>query len=447
MAAITLSLSSKVDKVTGKSEILLRFVGGRKCVLRVKSGLHIKRERWNTNDEKAIIPRIETPEQKTLVLLQTNIDKMRNTILEAFQVADKSTVDKSWLVTQVDKFHFPGKYDKVLTSKPLSFIELFDKFLDEKKISEVRKKNYEVVKRILQRFELYFKATENPSFELTFDSLTPDTLRQLDKFLRNEFELCIKPEYKVIYEVFPEKRTPQPRGQNTLNNNFTKIRTFFHWAIDNGHTLNNPFKKFKIEEGIYGTPIYITIEERNQIYAADLSSRPQLAIQRDIFIFQCLIGCRIGDLFALTNSNIINNMIEYIPRKTKEETPLTVRVPLHNTAKEILDRYKDIPGEKLLPYISEQKYNSAIKTIFAEAKVTRMVTVLNPTTRLEEKKPINKIASSHMARKTFIGNLYKKVKDPNQVGALTGHKEGSRAFARYRNIDDDQKQYLISLLD
>jgi site-specific recombinase XerD len=447
MAAITLSLSSKVEKVTGKSEILLRFVGGRNRVFRVKSGLYIKRERWNSNDEKAIIPRIETHEQKILVLLQTNIDKMRNAILEAFLVADKSTVDKSWLETQVDKFHFPEKYDKVWAPKSFSFIELFDKFLTEKKISAVRKKNYEVVKRSLLRFELYFQATENASFELTFDSLTPDILRQLDKFLRDEFELCIKPEYKVIYEVFPEKRTPQPRGQNTLNNDFTKIRTFFHWAIDNGHSMNDPFKKFKIKESIYGTPIYITTEERNQIYAADLSSRPQLAIQRDIFIFQCHIGCRIGDLYALTKSSVINGMIEYIPRKTKEDTPLTVSVPLHNTAKEILDRYKDISGEKLLPYISEQKYNAAIKTIFAEAKITRMVTILNPTTRLEEKKPINEIASSHIARKTFIGNLYKKVKDPNQVGALTGHKEGSRAFARYRNIDNDQKQYLISLLD
>ncbi len=45
------------------------------------------------------------------------------------------------------------------------------------------------------------------------------------------------------------------------------------------------------------------------------------------------------------------------------------------------------------------------------------------------------------------GNLYKKVKDPNLVGALSGHKDGSRAFARYREIDDDLKKELISILD
>jgi len=52
-----------------------------------------------------------------------------------------------------------------------------------------------------------------------------------------------------------------------------------------------------------------------------------------------------------------------------------------------------------------------------------------------------------MARRSFIGNIYKKVKDPNLVGALSGHKEGSKAFVRYRTIDDDMKKELIDLLD
>ena len=52
-----------------------------------------------------------------------------------------------------------------------------------------------------------------------------------------------------------------------------------------------------------------------------------------------------------------------------------------------------------------------------------------------------------MARRTFIGNLYKKVKDPNLVGKLSGHCEGSKAFARYRDIDDDMIKEMTNLLD
>jgi hypothetical protein len=84
--------------------------------------------------------------------------------------------------------------------------------------------------------------------------------------------------------------------------------------------------------------------------------------------------------------------------------------------------------------------------MFKLAGPTRMVTVINPTTREEEKKPLNEIASSHLARRSFVGNLYKQVKGPNLVGSLSGHKEGSKAFARYRDIDDDMKKELVNLL-
>ena len=59
----------------------------------------------------------------------------------------------------------------------------------------------------------------------------------------------------------------------------------------------------------------------------------------------------------------------------------------------------------------------------------------------------NEVASSHLARRTFIGNIYKKVKDPNLVSALSGHKEGSKAFRRYRDIDEEMKKDLVKLLD
>ena len=74
------------------------------------------------------------------------------------------------------------------------------------------------------------------------------------------------------------------------------------------------------------------------------------------------------------------------------------------------------------------------------AGIDRLVTVINPITQEEEQRPIYEIASSHLARRTFIGNVYKHVKDPNIVGAMSGHVEGSKAFARYRDIDDEIKR-------
>jgi len=52
-----------------------------------------------------------------------------------------------------------------------------------------------------------------------------------------------------------------------------------------------------------------------------------------------------------------------------------------------------------------------------------------------------------MARRTFVGAAYKKVKDPNLVSKMSGHVEGSKAFARYREIDDDDLRSVIDMID
>lgn len=68
----------------------------------------------------------------------------------------------------------------------------------------------------------------------------------------------------------------------------------------------------------------------------------------------------------------------------------------------------------------------------------KILTILNPEFA-EKQRQEQEIASSHLARRTFIGNIYKKVKDPNIIGSMSGHVEGSKAFARYRDIDDEIK--------
>ena len=198
---------------------------------------------------------------------------------------------------------------------------------------------------------------------------------------------------------------------------------------------------------MYGTPFYLTKEERNQLYEATFPNNPGLDVIRDIFVFQCFIGCRVSDLRQLTKTSVINGAIEYIPRKTKEGRPITVRVPLSPTAQEILDRYKDLPGDKLLPFISDQDYNRDIKKMIRLAGIDRNVTIINSLTREEEQHPIWEVASSHMARRVLVGNLYKEVQDPNLIAKISGHVENSKAFNRYRKIDEEMAREVILKLE
>lgn len=437
MATITKTLSSRVNMV-GQSEILLRFVGTARHIYRLKSGVFVSPERWSAKNARIIIPRIDTQEARTLVCKQRQLDDLCAYLIDSFINAVPVQISKEWLTECVRRFHHPGTAD----AGGVSYFESFDRFTTTRRISSIRMRQLVVVGRMLKRFELW--QNRGP---LTFENITSERLYEFDRFLRIEHTLTDDATYMEILQVLPECRLPQPRGQNTLNSIFTRMRAFHLWAIDRGLTTNNPFKHFIIEESIYGTPYYITIAERERIQTCNLSRHPSLAIQRDIFVFQCLIGCRVGDLMKMTTANIMDGAIEYVPRKTRDGHPVRVRVPLNETARALVKRYASSTRKALFPFISEQKYNISIKRIFRAAGITRYVTVINPTTRQEEKRKLCEIASSHIARRTFVGNLYKKVKDPNLVGALSGHKEGSRSFARYRDIDEDMRRELVALLE
>lgn len=322
--------------------------------------------------------------------------------------------------------------------------------------SGVWKKNFDVLVRALKRYEMFVRLSDKQrkDFILDIDTINNETLGDIESFLRNEHTLL--EEYPNIFQKIPastdtkrKSPKPKPRGNNTICALFNKLKAFYNWAIEKGKTTNDPFKSYEgVTSEKYGTPYYITLEERNQIADFDLSARPALAVQRDIFIFQCCIGCRVSDLMRLTESNIIDGAVEYIPTKTKGENQKTVSVPLNNRAMEILNRYKGKTKKGLiLPFISSQKYNDTIKEIFTVCGITRNVTVVDSISGKEVQRPINEVASSHMARRCFVGNLYQKVQDPNLIASMSGHAEGSKAFARYRAIDDKVKKEVIKLID
>lgn len=239
------------------------------------------------------------------------------------------------------------------------------------------------------------------------------------------------------------------RSHNTVCAIMRCLRSFFNWCVKRDFISVNPFVRSSVSlVERYGTPYYLTVQERDLVAGHCYSPLSTLGVQRDIFIFQCLVGCRVSDLMNLTQANVIGDCLEYVPLKTATSVGgNVVRVPLHPQAVRIMLRYLGAdPYGRLLPFIDPQRYNYAIKNILRECGVTRAVTVLCRRSGEFVRRPLCDVASSHLARRTFIGNLYKKVKDPCLISSLTGHVEGSRAFSRYRTIDDDIKRELIMLL-
>lgn len=453
MASIKREISSRKNG-DGKAEIILRFTLGRGSQWRLHSGLFINPLRFK--DGKIVRPRADQEEAAELTALEAKIQKAEMYLYDIALTDTASSMDREALEDGITKALTPPKQkeEKKPKAKKGEFFELLSEFIHKRQISDWRKQRYWVLYRALQRFEAYRQIRRRKSYRLSINEFTSDDIEDFELFYRSEPTIFDK--YPEIFDKFPadtrkahKTRRPAEKGDNTVINLFACFRSFFKDLYERGLIQNNPFSRYHgktVEQ--YGTPYYITLEERNIIADFDFSDDPADELQRDIFIFQTLIGCRVSDLYRFTQSNIVNDALEYIANKTRNTRSTVIRVPLTQRAKELIAKYKgkDNLG-RLFPFISQQKYNVAIKRIFKKCGITRVVTVLNATTGKEEQRHINEIASSHLARRTFVGNLYKKVKDPNLVGALSGHKEGSRAFARYRTIDDDLKREMMGYLE
>lgn len=490
MATIELSLSKKTVQGSGKHEVMLRFFHGRKN-LRAKTNIfvnveyfefYIDREQTSklgvrvpgnaitctmTTAEKAgyilrnsgeivVKKRIESDDVKYHKEQLERIDGMKKAVMEAFEQSDKATISGDWLKAVVDKFNRPEKYAPKTEAKK-TFFELGMEYLSKHNFSKSYVDSVKVLLRDVIRYEGYIQATENKGFTFDVGKVTRDDIEDFFDFLSNESDLAKeKPKiFARLIEHYPESERRKARavhvqrGANSLIVLKKKMRALFVWMRESGYTNNRPMEDVRVGTERYGTPYYITIDERNKIADFDLAGRDALAVQRDIFIFQCLVGCRVSDLMKLTTDNINNGFLSYAPHKTKDEgQQVTVaRVPLSAKAMDLIGKYngKDEAG-RLFPFISPQKYNEAIKEVFSAVGITRNVVVRNPKTGENELKPINEVASSHLARRTFIGNAYFKVTDPNIIGKMSGHAEGSKAFARYRNIEDETLINVINLI-
>ncbi len=454
--AYEISISKKVDN-TGRSELSLRLRLG-KIDQQASTHLFVNPQhvRWENyvsskgrKSKRLVlkISRLKTDEVQHTEDVKKQLDDMLEFIDNNLQQVGANNVGKGWLAQQIDDFTNP--HDDEVDSdeselRQMSFFEMFDVFLEKREISQGKKNQYKVFRRILQRYEMY-KQLLDPKFKLSLDTLDRNGIEEIGDYIKKEYKLLEK--FPNIIEAVNESRQPGPRGQNTVNGHYKKLKAFVRWAIDKEYTTNNPFRKFKIPKDIYGTPYCLTLEDLSQLEKADLSKRPGLAVQRDIFVFQCCIGCRVSDLKELTMANVINNEIHYIARKTKDGNPKTIKVPINKTAQAIIDRYADPKRKELLPFISDQNYNEAIKEVFKLTGLTRNVVVRNSLTGESEIRPLNEIASSHLARRTLTNILYKKYKDQSLVSAITGHAPNSSAFARYRDIDEDMRREMVSVLD
>ena len=484
MSSLKLSLSKKELQGGREVLILVNVSGLHPTRFRIKSGVYVNPTLWNDQSQTVIVPPKRNlnaslvaeaqRQQAAVAAYRHDLISILDAALETEQTIDKELVE-DWLslrdiILDPDNgIRIDSRHPSIFTTQNIQRacqirqqreekrkqdekekrkeaaqkVRLYDTIplmCVRKQLSQVRTKNYQVLTKHLQRYECFVQLSRDQNFILELQCITRELIEDFRSFLMTEHVLLVK--YPKIFECVLSKHPASiaQRGNNTIVGLMQKLKALTNWLLLTEQIEQDPFKGVKVGAESYGTTYYLTSQEIERLATFDLSNHSNsLQIQRDIMVFHCACGARVSDLMRLTENNIgEDGILRYSPSKTKDETGALCRVPLNQRALDLVEIYrgKD-PHGRLFPFISEQKYNERIKEILQICGIDRKVSWRNPTTGEDEMRPIYEVASSHMLRRSFVGSVYKAVKDPNLIGAMSGHAPGSKAFDRYREIQDD----------
>ncbi len=205
--------------------------------------------------------------------------------------------------------------------------------------------------------------------------------------------------------------------ENTTAKFLQRFRTIILMAKNNGWIHIDPFANYKIrfkktDRG------YLTQDEINIIMRKKFASE-RLERVRDIFIFSCFTGLAYIDVKNLRQSNIRTSFDDglWIMGK-REKTGVNFNVPLLEVAKEIVEKYSgQLPDDKVLPVMSNQKMNEYLKEI-------------------GEVCGIGKDLTFHLARHTFATLTLTKGVSIESVSKMLGHTniKTTQIYARITDV-------------
>lgn len=388
--------------------------------LRYYIGYRIKKENFvSIRDEYGTSQQVKKNsiglEGKTSIKYNAINDRFKEISVELsnlFQIA-KEAPDKNLIIEKLNWVCNKVEAEKEVVAD--TFWQTFDRYKDTTDVSPLSRKQ---IKSVIKHFK-DFESSLN--IDLTFDQITGETLTAFEKWLKDG-----------------------TRGRNYVCVVMKKLQRFFSWAITDQKqrnvevTIKNPFTDFTITPELYGTPIVMQKKERDLLFDFAFDNDRYKKV-RDIFIFQCYCGARVSDLMRLTSNNLHGDTLRYVPIKTVKESMRTVEIPLNKKALQILKRHND-PEGYLLPRMTDVEINRTLKKVFETAKLDRLVEHLNPKSETIEFIPLHKVATTHLARRTFAGLMYAAGQKDDVIASMTGHSENSKAFTRYRTVDLNLKK-------
>lgn len=339
--------------VNGKHPLYIRiYVDGSKAEIATQHYLAIKD--WNRKKQVA------------------NIRATNGQQVNAFLDLTKSRIQQSFL-------------EYTARGVNINAVQLKNKFLGvEEKVKQ---------KTLLDAFDYHHKKTLEKVNSGLFAQTTLNkygyTRQKIVEFLAYEYKrkdinlTDIKRGFATNFEHY--LLTREKLQTNTVYKYIKNVKRVLNLCVEIDWIQVNPLNNFKCN---YISPKreVLTQEEIQNLIDKEITL-PRLARIRDVFVFCCYTGFAYTDIYNLDQEAVSRGIDgDFWITTQRQKTGTRESVPLLPVALEIIKRYENDPfcakRNKLLPVLSNQRYNSYLKELASICG-------------------INKELTSHIARHTF----------------------------------------------
>lgn len=344
------------------------------------TGLFTVLDCWNSKKQKAMPPNKEND------YINTQMSLIKQNINQAFLLLQVNSK-----VFDVEDIYLQYAGKNVKANKTL--LEVFE--LHNNRMNKLIGVEY-----TKSTYNKFIEAKNHVSNFIRFQYKKGDILLEsINQNFLDDFDFYLKSEKK--------------QKQITINKSIQRVRKIIKLALAKGYLKKDPFILYRPKK--YETKVvYLNQKELDKLEQHTFK-QARLNQVKDMFVFCCYTGLAYQEMSNLKKEHLIKGFdgaiwIQMMRQKTKSK----VSIPLLPTASKIIDKYKD--ENRLLPVISNQKFNSYLKEIAELIGVEKRLT-------------------HHIARKTFATTVLLYNDIPIEiVSELLGHSSISITQRHYARV-------------
>ncbi len=185
--------------------------------------------------------------------------------------------------------------------------------------------------------------------------------------------------------------------------------------------------------------VALTEEQLEQLYNFKISGTEKQVRKnteiRDLFVLQCLVGQRIGDMQKFFDGNSEKDEAENTISIIQQKTNAKAIIPLLPLTKKIISKYENTELKYYKP--DKSALNKSLRDIVKDAGLDE--TVAFEYDGVKQTKPLYELVHTHTARHTFITIMCRKGIPKETLIIATGHEDTTMIDEVYSHLNSKDK--------